>query len=104
MLIHMSLHSYSLLWKVTNVFITPNLQGAIVLRAKLITIIMKREKNRGKKIARGKVHNICFTLLHQHMADAKRFGLIQTRKPPLVYQEMGNEKEVSVLREKSVFA
>lgn len=91
-LIHVSLHSNSLLWKVTNVFITPNLQGAVVLRAKLIMIITKREIEKKERIARGKVHHICFRQLHQHTADAKRFGLIQRRKSSTCLSGDGRRK------------
>lgn len=40
--------------KVSNVFITPNLRGGAALRAKLIMIIMKREKTEGGKKREGK--------------------------------------------------
>lgn len=96
-LIHVSLHSNSLLWKVTNIFITPNLQGAMPLRAKLIMIIMKREKIEGKKKLRGEkfiifVSGSCIST--QQTLSALAWS--RAENPSLVYQEMGKEKEESV--------
>lgn len=66
-------------------------------------MIKKEGKMEGGKSERGKVHNICFRRLHQRIADAKRFGLIQRKKnSSTCLSGDGQEKEVRVLREKDL--